>query len=294
VTADYSSIAAVVVHYESPETLLKTVENLGQYIEADRIIVVDNSSSLSNLLSSIGATVLDDGSNRGYAGGVNHGIKYVTENIPGALEILVCTHEALFREGALESLLTTASEYPQGHIIGPRLVTPGNDGDDVIWSNGGFFSFPFLYPKHDKSLKMNGRRLAKWVDGAAFVIDLATWKKVGGVPEEFFMYMEDVALGELCRQHEIPVVVDLDAIVEQTANGPSRKLAIRNRILLAQRYMTLPQGVVVTIEVFLRQALMSLHPTDRVRRKARESRSAAQEARAMAKMLGTRTSNPAS
>lgn len=283
----YTSLAAVVVHYESHDSLRKTIHNLGEHLDPDRIIVVDNSSSLLSQQISIAAKILDDGTNRGYAGGVNHGIRFVADNIPDASEIVVCTHEALFREGALEALMTTASALPHGHIVGPRLVTSGADGNEIVWSNGGAYSFPLSYPRHSRTGQTSGQRYVKWVDGAAFVIDLKTWEKVGGVPEEFFMYMEDVALGELCRQHKIPVVVNLDAVVEQTANGPSRALAIRNRLLLATRYMSFSRGAVVASDVFARQVLMSLHPARHLRQKAIESRSAAREARTIAKRLGS-------
>lgn len=276
-TVNYSSIAAVVVHYESPESLLKTVENLSQYLSAEQIIVVDNSSSLRP--EDLGNVILlNDGRNRGYAGGVNHGIRFVADNLTLVDEILVCTHEALFRDKALESLLTSASMYPHGHVVGPRLITADANGREIIWSNGGFFSLPFLYPKHDISPSARGMRRADWVDGAAFLIDLPTWKKLGGIPEEFFMYMEDVAVGELCRKLKIPVVVNLEAVVEQTANGPSRHLAIRNRILLAVRYMNFPRNAIVVLEVILRQAVMSLHPSKATRQKAAESRSAFSDA----------------
>lgn len=282
-TTDFRSVAAVVVHYDSTATLLRTVDNLGKHLTAEQIVVVDNSSSLSPGQFPSGMKLLNDGQNRGYAGGVNHGIRFISQHIPDASEILVCTHEALFREGSLETLLATASGYPRGHVVGPKLVTFDADGNEVVWSNGGTYSFPFLYPKHGRAGATAGTRTVKWVDGAAFLMDLTSWAKVGGIPEEFFMYMEDVALGELCRQHRIPVVVNLDAVVEQTANGPSRALAIRNRVLLALRYMSFPSRGVVRLEVFARQCLMAIHPDRRIRLKASESRVATREARVIAK-----------
>ncbi|MCY1673815.1 glycosyltransferase family 2 protein [Pseudarthrobacter sp. SL88] len=276
-TETYSSVAVVVVHYKSPDSLAATVRNLRQHLPADQIVVVDNSASLDReQLDQV--IVLSDGDNRGYAGGVNYGIKYVSNNMPHASEILVCTHETLFRDNALQSLLTTACSYPQGHIVAPRLVTADKRGNEITWSNGGFYTFPFLYPKHATRPGASALRTARWVDGAAFLIDLDTWGKLGGIPEEFFMYMEDVALGELCRKHKIPVVVDQRAVVEQTANGPSRHLAIRNRVMLAKRYMGFPRGAVVLFDVALRQVLMAIHPSNVVRQKAAESRSAYHEA----------------
>ncbi|WP_430929382.1 glycosyltransferase [Pseudarthrobacter phenanthrenivorans] len=262
------------VHYDSVNTLKKTIQSLRNFLPASRIVVVDNSSSLVQLPNDLDAIVLDDGRNYGYAGGVNHGIRYAESELSSIREVLVCTHETIFRGNAIQTLLDTARAYPNGHVIGPRLVTRSESGEEVTWSNGGVYSFPLLYPKHRLRSSTGGTVSVKWVDGAAFVVDLATWKKLGGVPEEFFMYMEDVALGELCRRANVPVLVNLDAVVEQTANGPSRSLAIRNRVLLAQRYMRLDSRLIVLLDVFLRQIIMSIHPNRDVRAKSRESRDA--------------------
>ena len=116
-------------------------------------------------------------------------------------------------------------------------------------------------------------------------MDTKTWKALGGVPEEFFMYMEDVALGLKCRAAGIPVLVNLGAVVEQTANGPSRRLAIRNRMLLALRYLNSWKRLVVAMEIRGRQWLMSLHPSKEVRLKAAESRDAVREAKRIALSL---------
>lgn len=205
--------------------------------------------------------------------------------LPDVTEILVCTHEALFRDDAVSRLLATAKKFPRGHIIGPKLVTQDAEGSELVWSNGGHLPLPFYYPKHDTAAEARGIRRVKWVDGAAFVIDLDTWRRVGGIPEEFFMYMEDVALGLLAHRAGVPVLTDLDAVVEQSANGPSRTLAIRNRIILAFRYMHRFEGMVVRAEIRTRSLLTRLHPSRRVREKAVQSESAVSEGKAIVRQL---------
>ncbi|HKU25290.1 MAG TPA: glycosyltransferase family 2 protein [Candidatus Sulfotelmatobacter sp.] len=283
-TKPSDSLAAVVVHYQSPETLEITLSNLGRKINRDHIFIVDNSSSLVRDRFEKLGNILDDGINRGYAGGVNHGFKHITSHRPDISEVLVCTHEAVFHENSLEQLQRTAAAYPQGHLVGPRLVTH-EQGRQVIWSNGGQMRLPFFYPKHDRSATRSGVHAVDWVDGATFIMDTKTWTALQGVPEEFFMYMEDVAFGLRCRAAGIPVLVNLDAVVEQTANGPSRRLAIRNRVLLAMRYLNPWKRLVVFTEVLGRQILMSVHPSTHVRGKANESREAVTEAKQIAQTL---------
>lgn len=284
-TSNISGVAVVSVHYNSPDTMRLTLENLSPHFDREHLIVVDNSASLTEDVYRQKATVLADGDNRGYAGGVNHGIRTVKNTLPDVSEILVCTHESLFREDALRQLLATAKEYPAGHIVGPKLVTRDAEGLESVWSNGGHLSLPFFYPKHNVSANAHGLHHVKWVDGAAFLIDLETWHRLGGIPEEFFMYMEDVALGLLARRAGVPVLTNLDAVVEQSANGPSRSLAIRNRTILALRYMRPFERLVVRAEVRGRSFLASVHPSPSMRDKATESHRAVSEARALVSQL---------
>lgn len=266
------------VHYKSVSTLRETIKSLGKAFDRSRIFVIDNSSCLKSETLDDAATIVDDDRNWGYAGGVNRGIQLIRQQLPMVTELLVCTHEAIFKGDAIHQLLLTASNFPEGHIVGPKLVTKSEKGALQIWSNGGRLSLPFFYPSHDRDQQRSGLQHVDWVDGAAFVIDVQTIDRVGGIPEEFFMYMEDVAVGLLARAHGVPVVTTLDALVEQSANGPSRALAIRNRTILALRYMSHTQKLIVRAEIRFRQLLHSIYPTLATREKARESKMAVQEA----------------
>lgn len=284
-TETNTTVAAVVVHYDSPESLRVTLNNLSQHFKREQIVVIDNSSSLEGEGLEILATIVDDGKNRGYAGGVNRGFEYLSQHHPGVSEVLVCTHEAVLSDNALNEMLASAESFPDGHLVGPQLVTSDGYGGHKIWSNGGGLRPPFFYPKHNTDPSLTGVRKVDWVDGAAFLIDVNTWKRLSGIPEEFFMYMEDVAVGLKCKQIGVPILVNLSARVHQTANGPSRALAIRNRTLLARRYMGPVSSRVVETEIWLRQLLMSVHPSSRVRQKGHESRAAVKEAAAIIRNL---------
>lgn len=277
-TYDRSAVAAVVVHYDSVYTLRLTLNNLSQVFDRTHILVVDNSSSLGQESLEGLATIIDDHKNLGYAGGVNRGFELVSERLPSVEEVLVCTHEIIFESNAVEALLATASDYPEGHIVGPRLVTTDGSLPRTVWSNGGKLGLPFFYPKHDRDPSRTGVNSVDWVDGAAFLIDMRSFNRIGGIPEEFFMYMEDVALGLRARSLRIPVLVNLEAIVEQSANGPSRALAIRNRTILALRYMNAFQRLVVQSEIRIRQLLLHALPSRSARAKSAESKAAVREA----------------
>lgn len=284
-TYDNSHAAAIVVHYQSVCTLRETLKSLGKVFDRSRIFVVDNSSCLKDEALDYAAIIIDDSTNWGYAGGVNRGFQLICEQLPMVSEVLVCTHETIFRDNAVQQLLSTASTFAEGHVVGPKLVTRSESGALQIWSNGGRLSLPFFYPSHDRDQQRTGLQQVDWVDGAAFVIDVKTFNRIGGIPQEFFMYMEDVAVGLLARAHGVPVVTNLGAVVEQSANGPSRALAIRNRMILALRYMNRLQKLIVRSEIRLRQILQSMHPVAATREKAQESKLAVQEATRICRAL---------
>jgi GT2 family glycosyltransferase len=84
------------------------------------------------------------------------------------------------------------------------------------------------------------------------VLDRAAWHRVRPIPEEFFLYMEDVALGYLANAQKVQVYVLGSARVEQAANGPSRYLAVRNRTILAYGYMNVVERALVMFDIHAR------------------------------------------
>jgi GT2 family glycosyltransferase len=275
---DQGDAAAVVVHFESPETLLLTLTDLGEFFPRDRIVVVDSSGDLDDSWDA-GAVILRPGRNTGYARGANDGVRYLLASRPDVTEILVCTHEVRFADGVIDRLLEVAQERPGGHVIAPRLVTRGVKGQaPTLWSEGGRLSFPLRHPEHVRVGRTHGTRRALWVDGAAFVIAVRTWQRVGGIPEEFFLYMEDVALGLRCRRLGEPVVVVLDAVVEQAVTEPNRYLAIRNQLILAERYYSRLDSAVVHAQIYAKTIALALLG-ERGRARAIENRRAIRDAR---------------
>ena len=73
-----------------------------------------------------GAEVVQAERNRGYAGGMNLGIAELRSR--GVELLLLLTHDASLRPGALEGLLEAARARPDFGILAPALVFAGTDG----------------------------------------------------------------------------------------------------------------------------------------------------------------------
>ena len=141
----------------------------------------------------------------------------------------------------------------------------------MVWSEGGRLSFPLRCPEHVRAGRTHGTRRALWVGGAAFSIAVRTWQRVGGLPEEFFLSLDDVALGLACRRLAEPAVVVRDAVVEHAVIGPSRYLATHNRLVLADGYFSWLDSTVVHATIYATTVLLALRGR-RGRERAIESR----------------------
>ncbi|MFC8502546.1 glycosyltransferase [Pedococcus sp. NPDC057267] len=96
--------------------------------------------------------------------------------------------------------------------IGPRSAL-----DHYLWPVGPYESGPVT-----------------WVAGGATAMSAQTFREVGGWPEEYFLYMEDVELGIRAGAHGIPVSVTADVRWTHEWRGDSRRRLNRGHLLHAR------------------------------------------------------------
>lgn len=248
-----SSMAAVVIHYQSPQTLAATIADLGAVL--DRVIVIDNSSDLERT-DMPDVEIVSGHGNVGYGKAANLGLRKAFDSDPELERVLVTTHETRYSPSALSALAMVSKGLSAAHVLAPVLVMRTPDGKRNVWSAGGMMSL-LQYPKHRRRVRP-GLTRPLWVDGASFVMDRRAWEILDGVPEDFFIYMEDVALGFKCRSKGVSVFVTSASTVEQSANGPSRPLAARNRLILARRYLPRARRLMVFGEFLARTAFLRM------------------------------------
>jgi GT2 family glycosyltransferase len=176
------------------------------------IVIVDNGSSdgstdyISTNFPSIKLLAL--GENRGYAKGNNVGLK-----VCGAEFVLLLNNDTSINDPEfLRKLVDSARSEPDCGAVAPALYLPsgrlqtGAGGfDRGLLSYASYFFFlgkllpwlskPFYFDQY--TYKKRGSPVClDWVSGAAMLVRSSALKKVGGVPEDYFMYSEDI---KLCR-----------------------------------------------------------------------------------------------
>lgn len=174
--------------------------------------------------------------NRGYAGGMNLGIE---RQLAGDADlVVVLTHDARLRPGALDALLDAARRLPAYGVLGPALVLDETDEP---------FSFGGISRRNGTVAHVRTRPEAPdrvfdcdWVDGGTMVLRRELLQRVGGFDERFWGYCEELDLCLRARRAGSRVGVVLDAVAEQQPGGMKRPgawsyLQARNGIEYARR-----------------------------------------------------------
>lgn len=198
------------------------------------LIVVDNGAdaeSLARIPADDRLTVLTPGRNLGFTGGVNLGAsraRYPT--------LALVNSDAIVEETALEALTLHLSDPGVG-IAGATIVLA--DSPELINSAGN--------PLHVLGLSWAGEmnrpaesitqvREVASASGACLAIRRELWESLGGFPDEFFAYVEDMELSWRCWQRGLRVEVLPHARAlhhyEFSRSPLKMYLVERNRLLL--------------------------------------------------------------
>lgn len=140
--------------------------------------------------------LVDDGVNRGFAGGNNHGMQYALDH--GFDYVFLNNGDLKLHPEAISELVSLAE---QDEAIGSAqsLVLYWGDHEKINVSGGVFHVAGYGYARDNlKRISdvsyQNGEEIA-YCSGAAVLYRTSALKKVGFLEEGFFMYHEDLELG---------------------------------------------------------------------------------------------------
>jgi N-acetylglucosaminyl-diphospho-decaprenol L-rhamnosyltransferase len=207
-------LAVVIVNHNAGAYLSRCIASvLARAGDAEvEVVVVDNRSSDGSAAAARGAfpqvEVVETGTNRGFAAGVNVGIGATT-----APFVLVLNPDTEIWEGTLERFVKLARERPRAGAIGPMIrnadgsvypsgrVVPGNVmavGHALI---GPFWSAnPFSRRYRMDGWDRSSEREVDWISGSAFLVRREALDVVGPLDERFFLYAEEVDLFKRLRE----------------------------------------------------------------------------------------------
>ncbi|WP_421841662.1 glycosyltransferase family 2 protein [Mycobacterium sp.] len=210
--------------------------------------------------------LLPTGANLGYGTAVNRALAQLYED-GGAADraeearwvadwVIVANPDVQWGPGSIDALLDAAARWPRAGALGPLVRDP--DGSvypsarhlpslvrggmhavlGPIWANN-----PWTTAYRQERLEPTERPVG-WLSGSCLLVRRSAFNQVGGFDERYFMYMEDVDLGDrLGKAGWLSVYVPSAEVLHHkghsTGRDPASHLAAHHRstyIFLADRH----------------------------------------------------------
>ncbi len=208
------TLSVLIVAWNSREELARTVPAvLPELGDGDELIVVDNDSSdgTPEAVEALApaARVLRAGRNAGFAGGCNEGAAAARGDL-----LVILNPDAAPRPGFGEAIRRPWLEG-RGWAAWQALVAEG-DGTTInsagnpvhftgiVWAGGHGESIATAPPAGEVTA----------LSGACLAIPRSTWEEVGGLPERYFLYHEDVDISLRLRLAGGALGIEPAAIVD--------------------------------------------------------------------------------
>ncbi|SDJ35013.1 N-acetylglucosaminyl-diphospho-decaprenol L-rhamnosyltransferase [Frankineae bacterium MT45] len=147
--------------------------------------------------------VVRTGANLGYGSAVNIAAATVESEF-----IVVANPDVVWSPGSLDVLLAAARRWPQAGSFGPRILTEGGDvypSARALPSLGrgiGHAICGWWWPSNPWTTSYRNERRALgetpvgWLSGACLLLRRSAFHSIGGFDQQYFMYFEDVDLGD--------------------------------------------------------------------------------------------------
>lgn len=189
------AISAVVVTFNSGAHISLTLAALAAQLQAgDELIVVDNGSSDDCVAraraAAPGVHVIEQG-NVGFAGGCNAGAAVAHGDL-----LFFLNPDAVLEAGALEALREQAAHAPSWQAWQALVLLAGGERVNTAGGVVHFTGIGWAGRCGDELAAIESRsHPVAFASGAALVVRRAAWERLGGMPERYFMYAEDLELG---------------------------------------------------------------------------------------------------
>lgn len=200
-------VRVVVVTYSSGAVLDRLLASLPAACSVPyEVVLADNGSTdgaPERAIREHGARLVATGGNIGYGAAVNAGARDAQ-----APFLLVSNPDVELAPGSLDALLDAAQRWPRGGAFGPAIheadgtLYPSARALPVVGHGIGHALLARVWPgnpwtrayrREDLTLQ---ERTAGWLSGSCLLLRREAFEAVGGFDPGYFMYFEDVDLGD--------------------------------------------------------------------------------------------------
>lgn len=247
-------IAIILLNYNNHKDTLECVESIKKKCGVEyEIIIVDNNSkeeSKEILLENkykYKYNLIFNCQNSGFASGNNVGIKYALEK--KYEYILLLNNDTLICKDSIEIMLNSLKNNKQVGIASCRILYYPDK--NKIWYDGGKINWNKYLPIHTNMRKEvrectyeENEIETEFISGCCMFIKSEVFENVGYLPEEYFMYFEDLDFCIQVIKSNYKLIVCRNSKiyhkVSSSSGGEESPFSIkwgnRNRIILMRKY----------------------------------------------------------
>ncbi|WP_176879896.1 glycosyltransferase family 2 protein [Prauserella marina] len=232
-------VAVVTVTYSPGETLDRFLDTLDKATDRDvEVVLADNGSvdgAPERAAERDNVRLLRTGENLGYGAAANRGVAELGDE---AGWIVVANPDLEWDPGSIDTLLDAARRWPRGGAFGPLIREP----DDSVYPSArllpsmgrgiGHALLGKIWPgnpwtrSYRQERATPSERTAGWLSGSCLLMRREAFDSVSGFDPRYFMYFEDVDLGDrIGRAGWLNVYVPSAAVMHIGGQATSRASA---------------------------------------------------------------------
>lgn len=244
----------ILVNYNGYKDTLNCIKSIKDKDLDNNIIVVDNNStdnSIEHLEKIDGITFIKSKKNLGFSGGNNLGINYAIKK--GAKYIMLLNNDTEIETNSITIMKKTLEENNLLGIVGSRIMYYDNKkiinycGGNINWNRGTTIHQNYKKEFDDKIEKFF---YTEFVTGCSMMIKREVFEKIGLLPEEYFMYYEDVDFCVKVKEVGYKLGVCADSVIYHKVSSASGgedspfsiKWMTRNRMIFINKYKKYTNG----------------------------------------------------
>lgn len=263
-------VVIIIVNWKGCGDTVDCLESIKKVSYPDcRVIVVDNGSgdgSEKTLKEKYPEhTIMQSGSNLGFAGGVNIGIRHALGS--GADLVLVLNNDTEVTPGFLTELVNAMERDENIGITGGRIFY--SDKRDKLWSYGGYFDVNTGRAHHFTDVEGPGKELGSsefiYAQGCMMLIKKECLEKTGLFDERFFHLGEDVEYCVRAQKKGWKIAMEPQSKIYHRVSSSMTGLSPvynyyeqRNRLFIVKKYHSYG-NILVLFRSFLVIVLRILH-----------------------------------
>lgn len=272
-----ATVAVVTVTFSPGSSLTSFLDSLALATDREvEVLLADNGSDDGAPEAAArrpGVTLISTGANLGYGGGVNAGIAATS-----AEWVVAANPDVVWDPGSLDALMAATERWPRAGALGPLIrqpdgrVYPSARALPTLGQGIGHAVFGWFWPGNPWSTRYRREheepveRTAGWLSGSCLLLRRQAFESVGGFDPAYFMYFEDVDLGERLADAGwlnvyVPAAAVTHAGAHATSQNPSAMTSAHHRsawLYFSRHYSGLrwlPLRLVIRLGLALREQL---------------------------------------